>query len=451
PLSGECALVSFWSSILGPRKSFEGGLFLPEQKSVTARLPIETLRVDGPLHVPLRVTRDLGTEAVVAMGDRVLRGQRLSRPTEWGSVGVHAPTSGEIVGFEPAWTAEDGFVPGVRLEPDGADSSVPTTRGWEEESFMVQLAEKGVVCPRPRGSAHARIQSAIAAGATDLIVNAMETEPFLTADLRTLVEESGRLIDATCEIADAMGARRVLFVLPFRHRRVVRRIENEAIGRHVEVVPLANKYPQCNDVVLIKTLLDLEVPPGGCDIDVGAAILPLAMVRAVADATLDDRPLTHTVITIAGDIVEQAGTYRVAVGTPVRRLAERVGTFGPIDTVVSGGPLTGTAIDRDDAVITAVTRAILFFGARTRPDPVPCIHCGWCVEDCPVGLDPSILSQLDATSDEIEKPEHLEVCVDCGLCSHVCPASLPIAETIKIARRRFLDPPNTLPIETKAK
>ena len=117
--------MSFWSSILGPRKGFEGGLFLPEYKTVTARLPIETLRVDAPLRVPLRAGRNLGTESVVTVGDRVRKGQRLSRPTTWDSVAVHAPTSGVVERFERVWTARDGFIPGVRLEPDGEDENEP--------------------------------------------------------------------------------------------------------------------------------------------------------------------------------------------------------------------------------------------------------------------------------------------------------------------------------------
>ncbi len=424
-------------NIIGPRPGFEGGLFLPEYKSVTARRPIERLRADGTLYVPLRVGLDLETSPVVKPGAKVLGGQRLATPASAASVAVHAPTSGAVLGIDRVWTAHDGFLPCAILEPDGRDERLPPGRLWMDESFTGQLADKGVVCPSPRGPAHWVLRQAAQAGVSTLIVNAMETEPYLAADLRTLVEEPGRLVDMTCEIADSLGVERVFIAVPFRHRRVVRRMEAEAVGRHVLVASLAGRYPQCHPIMLVKALLDLEVSPGGSVLDVGAAVIPLSVVRSAAEAVLDDRAATHAVMTIAGDAVERPGVYRVAVGTPVRRLAERVGLTGTVASVISGGPLTGVSVGRDDAVVTAETTAMLFFRRGIESEPLACIRCGWCVEDCPVGLDPAGLVQLESEgSIEAEQVSHLRACIDCGLCSYVCPTSLPLAATIRRIRAR---------------
>ncbi len=359
-------------------------------------------------------------------------------PTHRDSVPIHAPTSGTIGDTQRVWTASDGYLPGVILEPDGADEWIERHRTWDSESFISQLATCGALCPSPRGPAHGVIEKAAEAGVTDLIVNAMETEPYLAADLRTLVEEPGRIIDATCEIADALGAHQASLALPFRHRRVVRRMESEAVDRHIEIIPLANPYPQCDPVVLVKTLLDREVLPGDSVLDVDAVVLPLSMVRMTAAAIFDGRPITHALMVVAGDAVDHVGTYRVAIGTPVARLAERVGLLTPVAQVISGGPLTGRPLGFQDAVITADTSAILLFSEAPRPEPVPCIHCGWCVEDCPVGLDPSSLIQVESQSTCSDLTlAQLRVCVDCGLCSHVCPSQLPLAASIRRARFRF--------------
>ncbi len=430
--------MTFWSNLIGPRRRFDGGLFLPDDKSVTARRPIENLAVDGPLHVPLQVRGDLTTTPEVAPGDRVHGGQRLARPTEPHALPVHAPTSGTIVALRQVWTAADGYLPGAVLEPDGRDDWAKPHLSWLGESFVGQLADCGVACPMPRGPLHTLIRQAAQAGVTDLIINAMETEPYLTADLRTLVEQPGRIIDVACEIADALGAQRVLVALPFRHRRVVKRIESEARGRYVEVAPLANRYPQCSPIVLVNTLLDREVAPGEGVLDVGAVVIPLAAVRAAAEALLDGRPVTRVVMTVAGDIVDRPGSYRVAVGTPMGGLARRLGLIGTVAQAISGGPLTGIPLGRQDAVVTADTVALLLFSTSQQSDAVPCIHCGWCVEDCPVGLDPSTLIDLESRSvcDDVNLAR-LHACVDCGLCSYVCPAQLPLATSIKSSRDRF--------------
>ena len=430
--------LSILLDLLGPRQSFEGGLFLTDYKSATAKRPIETLATERSLHVPLVVRRDLPTEPCVRVGDTVLRGQRLTTPTTMGSLPVHAPTSGTIKAFGRAWTPLDGFVPCVVLEPDLRDEAGAQPARWEEDSFALEVADLGVMCPNPREPLHTLLARASSADVTDLIINAVETEPYLTADLRTLVEEPGRLIDTVAEIADAMGVYDVHFALPYRHRRVVKRIESEARGRFIHIMPLAHKYPQCNPNVLVKTLLDREVPPAGSPLDVRTLVLPLSVVRMTADAILNGRPVTHVVMSIAGDAVERPGTYRVAIGTTTTELARRVGLLGAPQQVIWGGPLSGIPLEREETTVTIDTNAVLMFLDAPANAPVPCIRCGWCVEDCPVGLDPTALIHLEAeVTCRSEDLNHLRACVDCGLCSHVCPSQLPLAQSIWRARQRF--------------
>jgi electron transport complex protein RnfC len=431
--------MGFWSNVLGPRQTFDGGCFLPEYKAVTARRPIQTVPADGPLSIPMQLARDLETIPEAGVGARVLGGQRLARAATSSSLPVHAPTSGRIIAEQRVWAPLDGLLPGLVLEPDGKNEWTEPAKTWDSESFIFQLARNGVMCTRPRMPAHRLIQDAAAAAVTDLIINAVETEPYLSADLRTLVEEPGRIIDAVCEIADAVGARRAMIALPYRHRRVVKRMEAEAAGRHVEVVPLIGRYPQCQPVVLIKTILDREIGPSETMLDAGVLVLPVATVRAATEALFDAMPVTHTVMTVAGDAVNHPGNYRVPVGTPMRKLADRAGLLGPVFEAVVGGPLTGVVMGRADAVVTCDTTALLLFGKAEQSNPVPCIHCGWCAEDCPVGLDPSALIHLEAERTcDAGSLTLLQACVDCGLCSHVCPAQLPLAASIRRARFRFL-------------
>ncbi len=430
--------MSFLFDLLGPRKAFDGGLYLPEQKAGIARRPIETLRPRGPLSVPLQATREIETKPVVAVGRRVLRGERVSAPLSDQGIAAFAPTSGIIKLLDHCWTPRDGFLPCAILEPDGKNEALPRRQGWQDESIILQLATGGVLCPQARTPLHALIRQAVAAGVTDLIVNAMETEPYLVADLRTLVEEHGRIVDVACELADALGVSRAILAVPYRHRRVVARLEAEAAGRYLEIAPLANAYPQCHPHLLVKVLLEREVVPGETPLDVRAMVLPLAAVRQAADALLDDRPVTDALVTIAGDAVKRPGTYLVPIGTPVGRLVEHVGLIAPVARAVCGGPLTGVALGREDAVVTIDTCALLFFSDDPLLEPEPCIHCGWCIEDCPVGIEPPHLFQLEALAhcDPVQRA-HLRACIDCGLCTFVCPTQLPLAETLKRTRARF--------------
>lgn len=425
-------------NILGSRKTFDGGLYLPDHKAALAKRPIQTLRADGLLHVPLAAGPQWPTTPLVRPGDRVLAGQPLAAAAAPDALHISAPTSGRVIGMGSALSLLDGPVPVVTLEPDGLEESAPPDPRWESDLLLSELAEHGVMCPLPRRPAHALLADAAAAGVTTFIVNAMETEPYLTADLRTLVETPSRVIEVTCDLADALGVTRVILALADRHRRVVRRMEAEAQGRNIEIVPLTEKYPQCHPILLIKTLLDVEVPPGGSMFDAGAIVVPLALIRAGAEALLDGRAVTHAVMTVAGSGVERPGTYRVPVGMSLRRLAERVGASAPLGQMVCGGPLTGVTVTDNETVVTPEMNALLIFSEAHAAHPISCIHCGWCVEDCPVGLEPLALYPL-AEAEQIGAADRsrLLACVECGLCGYVCPSELPLAAGIRSARRRI--------------
>ncbi len=423
--------------ILGPRSAFDGGLFLPDRKSLLARRPIQTLHPDGPLQVPLTVRADLRTECIVDVGDTVVRGQALARALQSDAINAHAPAAGKVTAIGRVWTANDGFLPSVTIEPDGTDQRTPRHQGWDEESLITQLAEHGVMCSEPRAPLHVVMRKAIESGVTTLIVNAMETEPYLCSDLRTLVEHPSRTIDAICDLADALCVSNAILAVPFRHRRVVRRLRREVVGRHVTIEALANPYPQCHPVMLTKAVLDIEVPVGGSPLDCSVVVLPLGSVRQAADALLADEPVTDALITVAGDAIEHIGTYRVAVGTPFSDLARRLDIRAPVRQVVVGGPLTGVAMGYRDAVVTSTMNGLLYFAHREDVRPVPCIRCGWCIEDCPVGIDPQALMKLEIVDQpSSQSATDLKACIECGLCSHVCPSRLPVAESIYRARVR---------------
>jgi electron transport complex protein RnfC len=59
----------------------------------------------------------------------------------------------------------------------------------------------------------------------------------------------------------------------------------------------------------------------------------------------------------------------------------------------------------------------------------PCIHCGRCLDACPMFLNPSLLGDLARVGRYEEMAEaHLADCMLCGSCSYVCPSNIPLAQ-----------------------
>jgi len=66
----------------------------------------------------------------------------------------------------------------------------------------------------------------------------------------------------------------------------------------------------------------------------------------------------------------------------------------------------------------------------------PCIHCAYCVDACPLFLNPSQLGSL-ARVGQVERMAdefNLLDCFECGACSYVCPAHIPLVQRFRAAK-----------------
>ena len=80
-----------------------------------------------------------------------------------------------------------------------------------------------------------------------------------------------------------------------------------------------------------------------------------------------------------------------------------------------------------------------------------CIHCGKCVESCPMSLNPSLFSKVDGLGkeDQMTKLDGLGIslCMECGCCAYVCPAKRPLVQNnrmYKAALREYKAHKSTL-------
>jgi electron transport complex protein RnfC len=195
--------------------------------------------------------------------------------------------------------------------------------------------------------------------------------------------------------------------------------------------------------MLLKTLFDEEVEvrlsdgAGELASDrAGVCVLAVSSVSAAADAMLFNRPLTHRVVTVSGEAVSAPGNFTVPVGMCYADLLGYCDVTPVIDRLVVGGPMTGIAQPDDQSVFTKQTPGLVLFSAAMVHQPGPCVRCGWCVEDCPVSLNPTLLAGL-AESGRWHKgfDHHAETCIECNICSYVCPSRLPLLEQIRKLKR----------------
>ena len=95
----------------------------------------------------------------------------------------------------------------------------------------------------------------------------------------------------------------------------------------------------------------------------------------------------------------------------------------------------------DAPVIKGTTGVVVLEKRETRTATVyPCIHCGRCLDACPVFLNPSLLGDFARVQRYDDMANlHLADCMLCGSCAFVCPSNIPLSQLFqasKLAIRR---------------
>ncbi|MFO0488671.1 MAG: RnfABCDGE type electron transport complex subunit C, partial [Cyclobacteriaceae bacterium] len=201
------------------------------------------------------------------------------------------------------------------------------------------------------------------------------------------------------------------------------------------------QYPQGGEKQLIQAVLDREVPSGGLPADVGVIVHNVGTTFAIYEAVQKNKPLVERVITVTGKDAKQPSNLWVRIGTPVIELITAAGGL-PESTgkVVSGGPMMGKAIADLEVPVAKGTSGILVIAqAETkRTEEYNCVHCGKCIEACPMGLEPYRLLLLSkAGHSEKSKRENVLDCIECGSCSFVCPSNRPILDYIRLSKTKL--------------
>jgi H+/Na+-translocating ferredoxin:NAD+ oxidoreductase subunit C len=92
--------------------------------------------------------------------------------------------------------------------------------------------------------------------------------------------------------------------------------------------------------------------------------------------------------------------------------------------------------DLDAPVLKGTSGIVVLTTAEAKSRRVyPCISCGYCLDACPVFLNPALLGkQAQAGRYEEMLDTHLMDCMVCGSCSYVCPSNIPLSQMFALAK-----------------
>jgi electron transport complex protein RnfC len=206
----------------------------------------------------------------------------------------------------------------------------------------------------------------------------------------------------------------------------------------ITILPLTVKYPQGAEKMLIHAVTGVEVPSGQLPVSVGVVVQNVGSAAAIAEIFETGLPLIERIVTVSGDGVRKPANLIVPVGTKLIDLLDYCGGLtDDAAEVIVGGPMMGLSQANLEAPVTKGTTGVVVLTRDQvrRPESYPCIHCGRCLDACPVFLNPSELGLLArARLYEEMEPFHLADCMLCGACSFVCPSNIPLSQLFSFSK-----------------
>lgn len=426
--------------------TFQGGIHPPDKKELAKDSPITPAPVPQRVVIPLSQHTGAPCKPVVSIGQEVKKGQLIGEPTAFVSAPVHSSVAGKVVSMGEFPNAMGRIVSSIVIENDGSEEWTtlkdnPDYMRLQPDEIKEKIKNAGIV-----GLGGAAFPTAVKLSPPKekpidvVIINGAECEPYLTADYRLMIEKPREVIEGLKILMKVLGVNKGFVGIENNKPDAIERMKEAAAGeRNMEVCALEVKYPQGAEKMLIKAITGREVPPRGLPMDVGTVVQNVGTAFAIYEAVRFGKPLIERVVTVTGEGIKRPSNLMVRIGTLVSELIEDCGGFvNGVGKVIAGGPMMGFALGTLEVPVTKGTSGILVIpekGVIHAEEFKPCIRCGRCIDICPMGLMPSMLSVLSEKGHYEEmKDYNLFDCFECGSCAYICPSKRPIVQLIRLGK-----------------
>lgn len=433
-------------------KTFSMGGVHPEENKLSAGERIREAAL--PKQAVFSMFQHIGAPAtpVVKRGDIVKVGTLLGEAGGFVSAPVYSSVSGKVSKVDVALDASDTRRMAVYVDVEGDE--------WEESidrsTDLVKLSDRpdldgktivekvknaGIV---GMGGAtfpcHVKLCPPPGQKAECVIINAVECEPYLTADHSLMLEHGAEILVGVKLIMKAVDVNKGYIGIENNKQDAISLMTKLAAEYpDIEIVPLKVKYPQGGEKQLIDAVTGRQVPaPPAIPINVGAVVQNVGTAFAIYEAVMKNKPLISRVITVTGKSVKNPSNLSARLGTPFSQLIEECGGL-PADTgkVIAGGPMMGKALISLDIPMTKGSSGLLVMNEKEarRQMAEPCIRCAKCVGACPMGLEPYLLANLSSQHIwERAEAEDITSCIECGSCAFTCPSHRPLLDNIRLGK-----------------
>jgi len=363
---------------------------------------------------------------------------------------IHAPVAGTVCAIEVRPDAtETGSGLCIVIENDGSDAYDPSLTPVADAehaapgALIERIAESGIV--GLGGAAFptsVKLATARAKGATHLVLNGAECEPWICCDDALMRARADRVVQGARLLLRATQAGRCTIAVEDDKPEAIAALTaalTACADERITLLAIPSVYPAGAERQLLATVTGVEVPSGSLPSDVGLLCHNVGTAAAVAEFAATGIPCLRRVVTITGSGIAQPGNLDASIGTCIVDLVAHCGGYvGAPERLIAGGTLTGRALATDEIGLTKAMNCLV---AATSADlapraaEMPCIRCGDCASACPAGLLPQQIHRWLASDDPEPRLRFgLGDCIECGCCDYVCPSRIPLTPRFHAAK-----------------
>ncbi|MCM1312656.1 MAG: electron transport complex subunit RsxC [Bacteroides sp.] len=433
-------------------KTFRIGGVHPAENKLSAAEPIKVAELPKTTVFPMGQHIGAPAKPIVKKGDKVKVGQMIAEAGGFVSAPIFSSVSGTVLKVDTVVDASGYAKPAVYITVEGDEwdetidrsDNLVTLKDKPEltgKEIIEKIQKAGIV---GMGGAcfpcHVKLMPPPGSKPEWVIINAVECEPYLTADHRLMLEKADQILVGVSLLMKAANVNKGYIGIESNKPDAIKLMQEKAAAYpNIEVVPLKVKYPQGGEKQLIDAVVGRQVPaPPALPVSVGAIIQNVGTAYAVYEAVMKNKPLFERVVTVTGKSLKQPSNFLTRMGTPMSQLIDACGGL-PEDTgkVIGGGPMMGKALMNIEVPICKGSSGVLIMNDKEarRGEPQPCIRCAKCVGACPMGLEPYLLATCSGKGlwEKVEA-EDITSCIECGSCQFTCPSNRPMLDLIRLGK-----------------
>ena len=354
-------------------RTFRIGGIHPEENKLTHEVATKVAPLPKQAIFPLSQHIGKPAKPVVQKGDKVKVGTLIAEASGFVSAPIYSSVSGTVFKIDTAIDATGYRKPVIIINVEGDEweesidrsDKLETVEAHPEltpEEIVSRVKEAGVV---GMGGAcfptFIKLTPPPTAKAECVIINAVECEPYITADYRLMMEHADEILVGVELLMKAAKVSKGYIGIETNKPAAIELLTKKCAEKfnvqsslfNVEVVPLKQRYPQGGEKQLVDAVIQRQVPaPPAIPVNVGAIVQNVGTAFAVYEAVMKHKPLFERYTTVTGKRLANPGNFLVRMGTPMQDLIDVCGGMPEGDNkLLAGGPMMGKALTSTEVPI----------------------------------------------------------------------------------------------------